>query len=181
MFLSEVYVAKNVYPLCSLYIHFFNNTCWVEFFDFYEVQFVKYIMYGYFISCLEIPPQILHECSPLFPPRCLIVIKYVGSSQVIFQNLWPNLCTYVCTCMCVCVWACVPVCDCVSMHTRVCAFVWVCVCDLFISICGKDTHSYRLALVTLWKSNWPCMHLSLKMLFCLSGLLCVCFSCVSSS
>lgn len=152
---------------------FFNNTCWVELLDFYEVQFVKYIIYGYFISCLEIPPQILHECSPLFSPRCLIVIKYVGSSQVIFQNLWPNLCTYVCTCMYVwggmrtCVWLCE------HAHT--------CVCDLFISICGKDTHSYRLALVTLWKSNWPCMHLSLKMLFCLSGLLCVCFSCVSSS
>lgn len=115
------YIWLRTFTHCVACIFiFFNNTYWVELFDFYEVHFVKYIIFGYFISCLEIPPQILHEYSPLFPARCLTVIKYVESSQIIF-HIWHTLCTYVCICM----WgACMHVCGCVSTHACVHMCVW---------------------------------------------------------
>lgn len=55
------------------------------------------------------------------------------------------ICLYMHVCVCVGMRACVWLCE----HACVCA----CVCDLFISVCGKDTHSYRFALVALWKSS----------------------------
>lgn len=109
-------------------------------------------------------PQILHEYSPLFFARCLIIIKYVESSQIIF-HIWHTLCTYVCICMWGGMHAWVWLCE----HTRVCT----CVCVICSSVFVERT---PILIDLLW---WLCgravdrVHLSLKMLFCLSGLLCV--------